>query len=133
MGEDIVATELVLPEGRTLSPVDLGAVEGGQVPADDPHAALAGLVEGGDELQRGDAEGIGEDEDGGGVGGGADAAAGHGNCADEGQIVEIVASIALFGYLNRWNDTMATELEPLAVEVAERTIGPVGWEPGKHG
>ena len=52
---------------------------------------------------------------------------------DEGQIVEIVASIALFGYLNRWNDTMATELEPLAVEVAERTIGPVGWEPGKHG
>ena len=52
---------------------------------------------------------------------------------DDGQIVEIVASIALFGYLNRWNDTMATELEPLAVEVAERTIGPVGWEPGKHG
>ena len=41
--------------------------------------------------------------------------------------------VALFGFLNRWNDTMATELEPLAVEVAERTIGPVGWEPGKHG
>lgn len=51
---------------------------------------------------------------------------------DEGQIVEIVASIALFGYLNRWNDTMATTLEPLAVEVAERTVGPVGWQPGKH-
>ena len=33
---------------------------------------------------------------------------------DEGQIVEIVAAIALFGYLNRWNDTMATALEPLA-------------------
>jgi alkylhydroperoxidase family enzyme len=48
------------------------------------------------------------------------------------QIVEIVASIALFGYLNRWNDTMATALEPLAVEVAERAIGGVGWEPGKH-
>jgi uncharacterized peroxidase-related enzyme len=27
---------------------------------------------------------------------------------DEGEIVELVASIALFGYLNRWNDTMAT-------------------------
>lgn len=52
---------------------------------------------------------------------------------DEGQIVEIVASIALFGYLNRWNDTMATALEPLAIEVAERTIGPVGWRAGKHG
>ena len=52
---------------------------------------------------------------------------------NDGQIVEIVASIALFGYLNRWNDTMATELEPLAVEVATRAIGPVGWQPGKHG
>ena len=52
---------------------------------------------------------------------------------DEGQVVEIVASISLFGYLNRWNDTMATALEPLAIEVAERTIGPVGWEAGKHG
>jgi len=51
---------------------------------------------------------------------------------DEGQIVEIVASIALFGYLNRWNDTMATTLEPLAVQVAERAIGSVGWTPGKH-
>ena len=51
---------------------------------------------------------------------------------DEGQIVEIVASIALFGYLNRWNDTMATALEPLPMQVAERTIGAAGWEPGKH-
>jgi len=52
---------------------------------------------------------------------------------DEGQIVEIVATIALFGYLNRWNDTMATTLETRAVEVAERAIGGAGWEPGKHG
>ena len=51
---------------------------------------------------------------------------------DEGQIVEIVATIALFGYLNRWNDTMATELEAKAVDVAERAIGAVGWVPGKH-
>ncbi len=52
---------------------------------------------------------------------------------DEGQIVEIVASIALFGYLNRWNDTMATELEAYPKEVAQRAIGPSGWNPGKHG
>lgn len=52
---------------------------------------------------------------------------------DEGQIVEIVASIALFGYLNRWNDTMATDLEPRARQVAERAIGSVGWDAGKHG
>ena len=51
---------------------------------------------------------------------------------DEGQIVEIVATIALFGYLIRWNDTMATTLETRAVEVAERAIGATGWTPGKH-
>lgn len=49
------------------------------------------------------------------------------------EIVEIVASIALFGYLNRWNDTMATELEDVPAQVATRAIGSVGWEPGKHG
>jgi uncharacterized peroxidase-related enzyme len=52
---------------------------------------------------------------------------------DEGQIVEIVATIALFGYLNRWNDTMATDLEAHPAAVAARTIGPAGWDPGKHG
>ncbi|MCC7412879.1 MAG: carboxymuconolactone decarboxylase family protein [Gammaproteobacteria bacterium] len=52
---------------------------------------------------------------------------------DEGQIVEIVATIALFGYLNRWNDTMATELEALPARVAERSIATQGWNAGKHG
>ena len=53
---------------------------------------------------------------------------------DEGQVVEIVASIALFGFLNRWNDTMATELEELPAQVASATIGgSYGWEAGKHG
>jgi len=51
---------------------------------------------------------------------------------DEGQIVEIVASIALFGFLNRWNDTLATRLEPLPANIARRAIGTAGWEPGKH-
>jgi uncharacterized peroxidase-related enzyme len=51
---------------------------------------------------------------------------------DEGQIVEIVATIALFGYLNRWNDTLATTLEERAVTVAKRAIGAIGWVPGKH-
>jgi len=49
------------------------------------------------------------------------------------QIVEIVSSIALFGYLNRWNDTMATALEPLPNQRAERLLGSQGWSPGKHG
>lgn len=51
---------------------------------------------------------------------------------DDGQIVEIVASIALFGYLNRWNDTMATTLEHLASNRAELLLGEKGWTVGKH-
>jgi len=51
---------------------------------------------------------------------------------DEGQIVEIIAAIGLFGYLNRWNDTMATELEEHPSKVAERTLSVWGWEAGKH-
>ena len=52
---------------------------------------------------------------------------------DEGQIVELVATIALFGYLNRWNDTMATELEEYPARMAQRMIGAGGWQAGKHG
>ena len=48
------------------------------------------------------------------------------------QIVEIVASIALFGYLNRWNDTLATPLEAPASTVAQQALGAQGWTPGKH-
>ncbi|MEM7276674.1 MAG: carboxymuconolactone decarboxylase family protein [Pseudomonadota bacterium] len=48
------------------------------------------------------------------------------------EIVEIVASIALFGYLNRWNDTMATDLEEHALNVAKDSLSAVGWEAGKH-
>ncbi len=51
----------------------------------------------------------------------------------ESEIVEIVASISLFGYLNRWNDTMGTTLEAPPAKVAERAIGTVGWDAGKHG
>lgn len=52
---------------------------------------------------------------------------------EESEVVEIVASIALFGFLNRWNDTMATELEELPADVAKDTLGEsFGWETGKH-
>ncbi|MEP7033466.1 MAG: carboxymuconolactone decarboxylase family protein [Actinomycetota bacterium] len=52
---------------------------------------------------------------------------------DEGQIVEILAVVGLFGFLNRWNDSMATDLEDIPRAFAGRTIGPHGWESGKHG
>ena len=51
---------------------------------------------------------------------------------NEGEIVEIVAVIALFGYLNRWNDTMATPLESDPVEVGEKHLAAMGWSVGKH-
>lgn len=50
----------------------------------------------------------------------------------ESEIVEIVATVALFGYLNRWNDTMATELEELPATVTERAVGTENWNAGKH-
>ncbi len=52
---------------------------------------------------------------------------------DDGQIVELVASVALFGYLNRWNDTMATPLEDLPLKTTNQHWGARGWTPGKHG
>jgi uncharacterized peroxidase-related enzyme len=51
---------------------------------------------------------------------------------DDGEIVEIMGVVALFGFLNRWNDSLATELEDAAAEVAGDLLGPQGWEIGKH-
>jgi len=51
---------------------------------------------------------------------------------DNGEIVEIVAVIALFGYLNRWNDSMGSALEELPVQAGEEHLGQTGWEVGKH-
>jgi uncharacterized peroxidase-related enzyme len=51
---------------------------------------------------------------------------------DEGEIVEIMGVVALFGFLNRWNDSMATTLEEGAAELGERRLGKAGWNRGKH-
>ena len=51
---------------------------------------------------------------------------------NEGEIVEIVGVIALFGYLNRWNDSMATALEEGAIESGEKLLSQKGWSIGKH-
>ena len=50
----------------------------------------------------------------------------------EGEIVEIAAVVALFGFMNRWNDTMATPLEEEPIEVGEKHLAARGWTPGKH-
>lgn len=51
----------------------------------------------------------------------------------DGEIVEILGVIALFGFLNRWNDSMGTTLEAPALSAAERHVGAAGWTAGKHG
>ncbi len=51
---------------------------------------------------------------------------------DDAQVSAIVAVIALFGFLNRWNDTMGTGLEDPARRFGERVLAEAGWEVGKH-
>ena len=51
---------------------------------------------------------------------------------DEDEIIEIVAVIAFLGFLNRWNDTLATPLEAAPKDFAERHLTGQGWTLGKH-
>ena len=52
---------------------------------------------------------------------------------NEGEIVEILGVIALFGYLNRWNDSMGTQIEDGAIESGEKLLAEQdGWDTGKH-
>ncbi|MBX2880730.1 MAG: carboxymuconolactone decarboxylase family protein [Granulosicoccus sp.] len=52
---------------------------------------------------------------------------------EDGEIVEMLGVIALFGYLNRWNDSMSTTIEGGAIESGEKYLGKLGWGLGKHG
>ena len=48
------------------------------------------------------------------------------------QQVEIVSVIALYGFFNRWNDTVGTTLEATPRHFAETHLVAPGWEIGKH-
>ncbi|MCA1799039.1 MAG: carboxymuconolactone decarboxylase family protein [Xanthomonadaceae bacterium] len=47
------------------------------------------------------------------------------------EIVEILAAVCLYGFLNRWNDSMATDLEDAPKALADEVLKG-GWSPGKH-
>lgn len=47
------------------------------------------------------------------------------------QIVQIVGVISLFGFLNRWNDTMATTLESAPLDFSNNLTS-LDWSVGKH-
>ena len=50
----------------------------------------------------------------------------------EDQIVQILGAVCLYGFLNRWNDSMATDLEQTPREMGERVLASGGWTGGKH-
>lgn len=51
---------------------------------------------------------------------------------NEDEIVEILGVVSMFGFLNRWNDTMGTPLEAAPADIAQRLLAPSGWVPGRH-
>jgi uncharacterized peroxidase-related enzyme len=51
---------------------------------------------------------------------------------NEGEIVEMLGVISLFGFLNRWNDSMGTTIEEGAIESGKLYLAKNGWETGKH-
>lgn len=51
---------------------------------------------------------------------------------DDGEIVEITGVVALFGFLNRWNDSMGTSIEDGALQSGTQHLSAHGWTGGKH-
>ncbi|MEM9894102.1 MAG: carboxymuconolactone decarboxylase family protein, partial [Actinomycetota bacterium] len=51
---------------------------------------------------------------------------------DDDQILGLVATISLFGFLNRWNDTLATDLEDTPAAFAREVLASGGWVADKH-
>ena len=43
------------------------------------------------------------------------------------QIIDIVSVISMFGFLNRWNDTLGTKLENVPKGFVEEKLKPLGW------
>jgi len=51
---------------------------------------------------------------------------------NEAQIVQILGAVCLYGFLNRWNDSMATDLEDPPRKMGEKVLSKGGWTGGKH-
>jgi alkylhydroperoxidase family enzyme len=51
---------------------------------------------------------------------------------EEAQCAELLAVVSLYGFFNRWNDTLATPLEAVAQAHAQSRLGEHGWHAGAH-
>ncbi len=51
---------------------------------------------------------------------------------DDQQILELAGVIGLFGFLNRWNASLATTLESAPLAHAEQALANTGWTAGSH-
>lgn len=50
----------------------------------------------------------------------------------ETQICEMLAAVSLYGFLNRWNDSMATEIEQAPKALGEAVLAKGGWNGKRH-
>lgn len=51
---------------------------------------------------------------------------------DYDEITEILAVVAMFGFLNRWNDSLGTTLEAEPLTFGKTHLGDSGWQSGMH-
>lgn len=51
---------------------------------------------------------------------------------DDDQIIELLGMIATAAFLNTWNSSLGTELEPYPLEAATETLGHLGWTGERH-
>jgi len=51
---------------------------------------------------------------------------------NDGEVIEMLGVISLFGYLNRWNDSMGTTMEEGAIDAGNKYLGSNNWNVGKH-
>ena len=42
-------------------------------------------------------------------------------------VPDIVSVISMFGFLNRWNDTLGTKLEDVPKSFVDEKLKPLGW------